>query len=324
MRARVSMLLLTVLAAAGCGSAHAPSEPPPRFVHGDGLSYSIPPGWHVAHGSLTPHLVNPRQVLTVGTGPLPSGGACAQFPSAALGAMRDTDVLLAVQERLGATRSFPLRPSRFGLPASGSEAEECVYGQAAFVSHWFEFRDGGRGFHVLVAVGRAAPRWKVRQALGVLDSLRITPRRPARVDPDSAIPYDSRGVHLVLPGGWRVYKQALTQAVSKRDQIAIGTFPLEQRTPDANCTPATALRTRPPDGGFVFMMEVHGVHLQDFPPRPARFRLPAAVALECFGRGSMVVFRDHGRAFQALFYGPASRRRQALEILDSLRVDPAP
>src|SRR5439155_6674688 len=107
MRACVSVLVLTALVAAGCGTASPTSEPSPRVVHGDGLSYSVPPGWRVARRSLTPHLVNPRQVLTVSTGPLPAGGRCTQFPSAALGAMRNTDVLVAVQERLGATRTFP-------------------------------------------------------------------------------------------------------------------------------------------------------------------------------------------------------------------------
>src|SRR3954471_6919576 len=117
MRACVSVLVLTALVAAGCGAGSRTAEPPPHVVRGDGLSYSVPPGWHLPRRSLTPHLVNPRQVLTVGTGPLPPGGRCAQFPSAALGAMRPTDVLVAVQERLGATRSFRPRPSRFGLPS---------------------------------------------------------------------------------------------------------------------------------------------------------------------------------------------------------------
>jgi hypothetical protein len=271
--------------------------------------------------------VNPRQVLTVGTGPLPAGGRCAHLPTAALAAMRESDVLVAVEERFGATGSFPLRPSRFTLPSSRSEAEACVGLQAVFVSHWFEFRDGERGFHVLVAVGRAAPRAKVRRALGLLDSLRVTPRRPARIDPDYAIPYDSpgQGLHLVLPAQWSVYRQALTQAVSARDQLAIGTFPLRQRSADSNCTPATALRARPSGGGLIFMFEIHGwspAAIARIPRRPARLRLPAARSYECFGLSSLVRFRDHGRAFQAQVYGPPSRRREALEILDSLRIEP--
>src|SRR5690348_10575372 len=125
MRPPASVLLLTALAIAGCASAGAPPAPRPRLVRGDGLTYSVPPGWHAARRSLTPHLLNPRQALTVATGPLPAGGRCAQFPTAALAAMSPSDVLLAVQERLGDPKSFPPRPARFRLPPTRSEAEEC-------------------------------------------------------------------------------------------------------------------------------------------------------------------------------------------------------
>jgi hypothetical protein len=42
------------------------------------------------------------------------------------------------------------------------------------------------------------------------------------------------------------------------------------------------------------------------------------------GKSWKVSFRDGGRAFQAHVYGPPARRREALAILDSLRVRPAP
>jgi hypothetical protein len=96
----------------------------------------------------------------------------------------------------------------------------------------------------------------------------------------------SRGLRLEHPSTWRVYPQALTQAISARDQITLGTFPLVQSSPDPNCTPSTAL--------------------------------------ECFGPSFRVDFRTGGRAFTAHVYGPPARRRQALAILDSLRVRPAP
>lgn len=139
----------------------------------------------------------------------------------------------------------------------------------------------------------------------------------------------SRGLSLVHPSTWRVYPQALTQAISARDQIALGTFPLEQSAPDANCTPATALRARGRDGGLVFMYENEGLNrreLERVPPRPRHLRLPRSSYLpyECMGRSWRVDFRDGGRAFTAHVYGPPARRRQALAILNSLRVRPAP
>jgi hypothetical protein len=210
-----------------------------------------------------------------------------------------------------------------------SEAARCAGQGASFTSYWFEFRDGGRGFHALVAIGAAASAARAHEALAVLDSLRITPRRPVRIDPDDAIPYDEprRGLHLVHPSAWRLYPRALTEAVSARDQIALGTFRLHQTTPDHGCTPATALRSRPRGGGFVFLFEYEGLNrtqLARFPRRPARLHLRRSsyAQYECFGPSWLVRFRDAGRAFQAHVYGPRARRREALAILDSLRVSP--
>jgi hypothetical protein len=314
-------------------TAHAgPSTSPGRSARADGIRYTIPPDWRAARASLTPHLTNPREVLTVGTGALPVGGRCVQFPSAALTALGPSDALVTVQERLGSVTTFPARPRHFALPAPNtSEAADCAGPGASFDSYWFEFREGGRGFHVLVAFGPTAPAERRREALAVLDSLQITPRRPIRIDGDDAIPFDdaSRGLHLVHASAWRVYEQTLTQAISGRDQISLGTFPLHQTKPDSNCTPATALRSRPPAGGLIFMYEQEGLNrtqLARVPPRPARLRLPRSSyrPYECFGPSWRVDFRDGGRAFTAHVYGPPARRREALAILDSLRVRSAP
>jgi hypothetical protein len=104
---------------------------------------------------------------------------------------------------------------------------------------------------------------------------------------------------------------------------------LHQNAPDPNCTPATALRSRPPDGGFVYLFEEEGLNrtqLARIPARPARLALPPSSyqPYECMGPSWKVAFRDGGRAFQAHVYGPPARRREALAILDSLRVRPAP
>ena len=148
----------------GCGGSG--SAEPPAVHHQDGVTYSLPAGWHVASRSLTPHLVNPREVFTAGTGRLVAqDGRCAQMPSAALAAMTPGDVLVTVQERFGSEQGFPARPQRFALVAQRSEAETCAGPHPAFVSHWSEFRDNGRAFHVLVAVGQERfPRARERRA----------------------------------------------------------------------------------------------------------------------------------------------------------------
>jgi hypothetical protein len=246
---------LVLLALTGCGAgAHAA----PSDVHrADGLTFRVPVGWHVAAHSLTPHLTNPRELFTAGTGRLVARPArCAHVPSAALAAMGGGDVLVSVQERFGSDSAFPPRPGRFGLDGPVmSDAASCAGPHPAFESYWFGFRDRGRGFHVLVAVGRSASEARVQEALGILDSMRFAARRPVRLDPDDAIPeHDAAArIDFVHPSAWRWYRGALTEAIAARDQIALGTFRLRQRAPDAGCTPATALAARPPGGGLILM-----------------------------------------------------------------------
>jgi hypothetical protein len=166
---------------------------------------------------------------------------------------------------------------------------------------------------------------------GAASAASTGPGHAARGDGGDAIRYDDvdRGLRLVHPSAWRVYSQKLTDAISQCDQIALGTFPLHQKAPDFNCTPATALRSRPPEGGFIYMFETEGLNrteLERIPPRPARLALPRSSyqPYECMGLSWRVDFRDGGRAFTAHVYGPPARRRDALAILDSLRVRPAP
>jgi hypothetical protein len=301
-------------------------------VWGDGIRYLLPDDWRAAAHSLTPQLSNPRQLLAAGTGPLPAGGECAHLPSAALRAMGTHDVLVNVQERLGSTATFPIRPAHFKATGdTRSEAIDCAGPRPAFRSYWFGFRDGGRGFHVLVAIGRAASSARARQAFAVLDSLRITPRRPVRISGDDALPFDdaARGLRLARPSAWRVYSPALTSVLSPRNELALGTFPLRQRHPDPGCSPITARRSRSASDGFLFVFEYDGLNrrqVERTAPRPARLRLPRSSYgnYECLGASWMVRFRDGGRVFQAHVYGPPRRRREALAILDSLLVRPAP
>lgn len=321
------VVLSCVLASCGGGGPRAGE----RELRVDGGRYLLPAGWHSAPRSLTPRLTNPRELLSAGTGRLAPGGECAHMPSAALRAMRAHDVFVTVQERLGSPRSFAARPAHFRATGeTRSEAIDCAGPRSRLESYWFGFRDGGRGFHVLVAIGRDASRERADRAWALLDSLRISPRRLVRTDGDDALPYSGgeRGLSLVHPSAWRVYEQPLTQAVSARNQLALGTFALRQRRPDRNCSPQTALRARRASDGFVFLFEYDGLNprrLARFPPRPRPLRMPrAGVGFECFGHSRLVHFRDGGRAFQAHVYGPPQRRREALAILDSLRVRPAP
>ena len=142
---------------------------------------SYPSNWHRATRSLTPHLSDPHEIFTVGTGRLPVGGPrCAQVPVNALEAVGVTGVLITVQER-GATTAdggFPPRPKRFQLrPTPHLEIPACLTPHGRPRLTWIAFRDHGRHFYALVALGRSATSRTRERAARVLDSLRFSPIR---------------------------------------------------------------------------------------------------------------------------------------------------
>jgi hypothetical protein len=143
-----------------------------------GFTVAYPPTWHRATSSLTPHLGEPGEILSLGTGDLPSGGtSCAQFPVAALEAMSTSDALLTVQERSTGDFSFPPRPIRF--PPDGSEniseVPDCLAAPPPFDNWWFSFQDGGRSFHVLVAIGTQASEQTRAEAWEILGTFTVDP-----------------------------------------------------------------------------------------------------------------------------------------------------
>jgi hypothetical protein len=186
--------VVVVVAVAGCGDAgdspapeRAPADAvaqpasPPREVTQHGLTVSLPMGWQAASESLTPNLVDPREELAVATFPLRYRETeCAHMPGSALEDLGPRDAFVTLEERgvdPGSTwAGFPARPARFGPELGGpSEAGACTPG-ANFTDHWFEFSDGARHFHVLVAFGPQAPADVQQQAWGILDGLRVDQR----------------------------------------------------------------------------------------------------------------------------------------------------
>ncbi len=167
-----------LLAAAGCGGAgSAPATRRPLATYSaHGVTVRLPPGWRAGGTSLTPHLVDPREVLAVGTRPLRyRPGGCAQVAVGALAALGRTGAFLSLQERGVGSVAFPPRPTRFGPGLGGpSEAAACVPG-ARFEDHWLPFADGGRNFYAEVAFGPSASAPTRRAAWRILDSLRVDP-----------------------------------------------------------------------------------------------------------------------------------------------------
>jgi hypothetical protein len=154
----------------------------PGWVSFNSLRYhyyvTYPSTWHRASTSLTPHLSDPHEILAVGTGRLPVGGPrCAQVPVNALAAVGATGALLSIQERAPANADggFPPRPTRFRLHPTRLEISACLAPRDRPRLYLIPFRDQGRHFYALVAVGNTATSQTRDDALRVLDSLRFSP-----------------------------------------------------------------------------------------------------------------------------------------------------
>jgi hypothetical protein len=120
---------------------------------GNGISIRVPPGWHVLAERLTP-CTNPIERVDV-TGPR---GALVMLQEAL--------------DRKYVTR-FPARPRRFGVRGAPNFIA-CCAPESTGKGWMLHFRDAGRSFYAYVYPGRGA---RTRQALGILDSLRVERRR---------------------------------------------------------------------------------------------------------------------------------------------------
>ncbi len=153
----------------------APTTAVADRAHGFRLTY--PRSWHRAGTSLTPSLADPREVISIGTGRLPPGGPCAQFPGRAVSAVSPDGAFVSIQIR-SQDHGTPQTPVRTPLTfRSGTALERIKCGATANrpQGRWISFHNTGRVVYALLVVGRHASAATRRQALAALNSLRISP-----------------------------------------------------------------------------------------------------------------------------------------------------
>jgi hypothetical protein len=143
------------------------------------VSVVLPSGWQVAPRNLTPSLVDPREVLSVGTFTLRSRSTDTPAPEQALDDLGARDAFVTLQERgldpSSTWPDFPPRPVHFEATGESSPPSEVCLDRPNLTCHWFGFTDSGRHFHVLVAFGHDAPAELRDQTWSLLDSLAIDP-----------------------------------------------------------------------------------------------------------------------------------------------------
>jgi hypothetical protein len=203
----VLALLLALAVAAPAGPSHY--DDPVR-----GVSAEVPAAWHASVG-LT-GLAYPREVVTLGTFPLPHGGSCG--PDRALRAMPPDGALIFVLEyrpARGAVWSaihrsaFPPRPAHVRLPRGAPQGYEC-FGRG----YLLRFRDADRPLQVMVALGAKATAARRQGVERVLDGLRFAPLPSPPPDPYQGWPtlIDESGDSLWAPPRWT----SLVTAVPRR------------------------------------------------------------------------------------------------------------
>jgi hypothetical protein len=151
----------------------------------DGLTMSFPSGWTMAAGNLTPNLINPKELVALGTYSLntnTSSSLCPQFPAAALNAMGSNDAFISI---LGSepiansqTNPFPARSSggfdgSSGVNLSKTDFPQCLAHPLNGNGQWIAFSQAGRNFYVLAAVGTSASATLRSDVYTILNSIQV-------------------------------------------------------------------------------------------------------------------------------------------------------
>jgi hypothetical protein len=169
--ALASLLALVAIGLPGLGASGSSGPASFRPYSSERYSFegTLPAGWQRARDRLVPRLLSPREILSVGTAPMPVGGGgnCGREPVAAIRRMQPGDALITIQEyevtarmRRHLTRAFP--PKSRVVYLRGSLSRETI-----------PFGEAGRAFEALVYFAGPAIPGRRRQAESILASLRF-------------------------------------------------------------------------------------------------------------------------------------------------------
>jgi hypothetical protein len=136
-------------------------------------SVTYPSDWDRATESLTPHVEDPEEILSVASFELRAGGEGCTFGHA-LEDLGPADAFVSVSESAGdlTSRYMITRPTQFAYDQGYQPTfSECLDTDPVFEDRFIPFRDGDRFFYAYVAVGEAASDETRAEALETLNSL---------------------------------------------------------------------------------------------------------------------------------------------------------
>jgi hypothetical protein len=155
-----------------------------------GFSVRYPSTWHLAKTPLTPDVTDGREIVSIGSYPLPAGANdCTHGPTKAIAALPTNGALISIQDRTDQMLfgPRPIFPAADDAAARYDQPAACVTG-TAYEHWWFMFDEHQRSFQVLVAFGSQASQQTKTDAWNVLNSMYMnyppTSSAPNHVSPD--------------------------------------------------------------------------------------------------------------------------------------------
>ena len=139
------------------------------------FSIGYPETWYRSRQSLTPELVDPQEIVSLATfDPIYRESSCAHMPSSGLEDIGPGDAFVSIQE--GSPKeveAFRPRPEDFEQSAEPEQNFMCT--PETVELYWLNFRDAGRAFYAIVALGNEVAAETRAEAWDVLNSFEPQP-----------------------------------------------------------------------------------------------------------------------------------------------------